>query len=162
MIRAFQTLLLICISMLIAGPALAQDPIIFPAKGQSQDQIERDKFTCYQWAKNETGFDPMKAPPPYAPPPQSRAGHGDTFKGAAIGAGAGAIFKRKGSRSKGAMTGALIGGVLGGVMMSSKRHRDRRNQRQWEQQQANAYAAKRSTYNRAFAACMEAKGYTVR
>ncbi len=62
MIRAFQTLLLICISMLIAGPALAQDPIIFPAKGQSQDQIERDKFTCYQWAKNGTGFDPMKAP----------------------------------------------------------------------------------------------------
>ena len=162
MIRAFQTLLLICISMLIAGPALAQDPIIFPAKGQSQDQIERDKFTCYQWAKNETGFDPMKAPPPYAPPPQSRAGHGDTFKGAAIGAGAGAIFKRKGSRSKGALTGALIGGVLGGVRESHKRRKQKRNLQQYEQQRANAYAAKRNTYNRAYTACLEGKGYTVK
>ena len=160
--RAFQIVFVICTSMLIAGTALALDPIVFPAKGQSQDQMERDKFSCYQWAKNEAGFDPMKAPAAFAPPPQSRAGHDDVLKGAALGAGAGAIFKRKGSRSKGAMTGALIGGVLGGVMMSSKRHRDRRNQRQWEQQQANAYAAKRSTYNRAFAACMEAKGYTVK
>lgn len=161
MIRAFQILFLICISALAAETALAQDPIIFPAKGQSQDQIERDKFTCYQWAKNETGFDPMKAPPPYAPPPQSRDSH-DTLKGAALGAGAGAVFKRKGSRSKGAMTGALIGGVLGGISESHKSRKQKRKRQQYEQQRANAYAAKRNTYNRAYTACLEGKGYVVK
>lgn len=159
--RAFQILLLVIMILGVAGPVLAQDPIIFPAKGQNQEQMERDKFSCYQWAKQDTGFDPMKAPPPYAPPPQSRENY-DALKGAALGAGAGALFKRKGSRSKGAMTGALIGGVLGGIMQSEKRRRHRRNYQQYEQQRANAYAAKRNRYNRAYAACLEAKGYVVK
>lgn len=162
MIRAFRIVLLICISLLVAVPALAQDPIVFPARGQSQEQIERDKFACYQWARQETGFDPMKAPPSFSPPPQSRGGIDDTFKGAALGAGAGALIKRKGSRSKGAMTGAVIGGVLGGIMASDKRRRHERQRQQYEQQRASAYTAKRSTYNRAYEACLEGKGYTVK
>jgi len=36
---------------LYAGVALGQDLIIFPAKGQSNEQMERDKYDCYQWAK---------------------------------------------------------------------------------------------------------------
>ena len=40
-----------------AGTAVAQELIVFPAKGQSNDQMEQDKFSCYTWAKNETGFD---------------------------------------------------------------------------------------------------------
>ncbi len=160
--RAFLIAFVICTSILIVGTALAQEPFVFPAKGQSQEQIERDKFSCYQWAKNESGFDPMQPPPAMGPPPQSRGGINDTFKGAALGAGAGALFKRKGSRSKGAMTGALIGGVLGGIMESDKRRRHERNREQYEQQRANAYAAKRNSYNRAYTACLEGKGYTVK
>lgn len=160
--RAFLIAFVICTSMLIVGTALAQEPFVFPAKGQSQDQIERDKFSCYQWAKNQSGFDPMQPPPASAPPPQSSAGINDTFKGAALGAGAGALFKRKGSRSKGAMTGALIGGVLGGIMESDKRRRHERNRQQYEMQRANAYAAQRNSYNRAYTACLEGKGYTVK
>lgn len=34
---------------LVAGPALAQELVIYPAKGQSQDQMERDKFECVPW-----------------------------------------------------------------------------------------------------------------
>lgn len=160
--RTFQMMLWICVVFIAAGPALAQEPIVFPAKGQSQEQMERDKFSCYEWAKNESGFDPMKPPPAMAPPPQPGGGLNDTFKGAALGAGAGALIKRKGSRSKGAMTGALIGGVLGGISDSSKRRRERHRYEDYERQQANAYAAKRGTYNRAFEACMEGKGYTVK
>ena len=51
-----------CLMVLVAGPVPAQDLIVFPAKGQSQEQTERDKFDCYQWAKQQTGFDPMKTP----------------------------------------------------------------------------------------------------
>jgi len=47
------------------------------------------------------------------------------------------------------------------------RRRDQRRsqqqaQQQWEEQQAAEYAQKRNTYNRAFGACLEAKGYTVK
>ena len=99
----------------VSGMTLAQDPIVFPAKGQSQEQMEKDKFECYNWAKNQTGFDPMQTPTASSPPPQQQAGQGGALRGAALGAGVGAIVKRDGSRSKGAGTGALVGGVLGGA-----------------------------------------------
>jgi outer membrane lipoprotein SlyB len=157
-ILSISVLFLLC----SAGVIPAQDPIIFPAKGQSQDQMEKDKFSCYQWAKNETGFDPMQTPTASAPAPQQQAGKGGALKGAAVGAGAGALIKKDDSRSKGAATGALIGGALGAVSQSRQNRQDQQAKQQWEQQQANEYAQKRSAYNRAFAACMEPKGYTVK
>ena len=152
----------ILIVFLFAGVTLAQDLIVFPAKGQSQEQMEKDKFSCYQWARDETGFDPMQTPTASTPPPQQQAGRGGALRGAAVGAGAGALIKRSGSRSKGAGTGALVGGVLGGARQSQQNRQDQEARQQWEQQQANEYAQKRNTYNRAFSACMESKGYTVK
>ena len=38
--------------------AFAQEPIIYPAKGQNSQQMEKDKSECYVWAKGQTGFDP--------------------------------------------------------------------------------------------------------
>ena len=156
------TLISIMIIFFFPGVSLAQDPIVFPAKGQSQDQMEKDKFSCYQWAKNETGFDPMQTPTASAPPPQQQAGRGGALKGAAVGAGAGAAIKKDGSRSKGAGTGAVVGGVVGGAAQSRQMRKDQQARQQWEQEQANEYAQKRNTYNRAFGACMESKGYTVK
>jgi hypothetical protein len=54
---------------LVVGPAFADDLYVFPSKGQSQEQMERDKYDCYQWAKRQTGFDPMQRPQATAPPP---------------------------------------------------------------------------------------------
>jgi hypothetical protein len=150
------------IGFLFTGIALAQDPIVFPAQGQSQEEMEKDKFSCYQWAKNETGFDPMQMPTASTPPPQQQAGRGGAVKGAAVGAGVGAIVKRDDSRIKGAATGAVVGGVLGGARQAGQMRKDEQARQQWEQQQANEYAQKRNTYNRAFSACMESKGYTVK
>jgi hypothetical protein len=150
------------IGFLFAGIALAQDPIIFPAQGQGQEQMEKDRFSCYQWARSETGFDPMQTPTTSAPPPPQQAGRGGALKGAAVGAGVGALVKRSDSRSKGAGTGALVGGVLGGARQAGQARQDEKARQEWEQQQANEYAQKRNTYNRAFSACMESKGYTVK
>ncbi|MFC1579462.1 glycine zipper family protein [Thermodesulfobacteriota bacterium] len=150
------------VTFVFTGMAVAQEPIIFPAKGQSQDQMEKDKFSCYQWARNETGFDPMKQPTASSPPPQQQARQGGALRGAAVGATTGAVVKRSGSRSYGARTGAVVGGVLGGARQSRKNQKDQQAMQQWEQQQAAEYAAKRNTYNRAFSACMESKGYTVK
>ena len=49
--------------MFMAGSSIAQDLVIYPAKGQSQEQMEKEKFECYGWAKQQTGFDPMQAQP---------------------------------------------------------------------------------------------------
>jgi outer membrane lipoprotein SlyB len=122
--KTIATFISILIIFFFAGVTLAQDPIVFPAKGQSQDQMEKDKFSCYQWAKNETGFDPMQTPTASTPPPQQQARRGGAVKGAAVGAGAGALIKRSGSRSKGAATGAVVGGVLGGAAQSQQNRQD--------------------------------------
>ncbi len=150
------------IAVFVTGPALAQELIIFPAQGQSNEQMEQDKYTCYQWAKNETGFDPMEVPKASTPPPEQTAKGGGAVKGAAVGAGAGSLIKSGGSRSKGAAYGALAGGLLGGARTQSQRRNDAQASQQWEQEQAREYAHKRNTYNRAFSACLESKGYTVR
>ena len=57
----------ICI---VAGTSWAQEVIVYPAKGQSAEQTEKDKFECYQWAKGQTGFDPMAPPTASTPPPR--------------------------------------------------------------------------------------------
>ena len=150
------------LATIVTGTALAQDPIVFPAKGQSQDQMEQDKFQCYNWAKKETGFDPMKVPTATSAPPQQQARRGGAVRGAAVGAGVGAVAKSGGSRSKGAAKGAAIGGVLGGARTQRQMRRDEQARQQWEQEQAAQYSHSRNTYNRAYAACMEARGYTVK
>ena len=150
------------LSALFAGPVLAQDPIVFPAKDQSQDQMEQDKFQCYNWAKKETGFDPMKVPTATSAPPQQQARSGGAVRGAAVGAGVGAIAKSGGSRSRGARKGAAAGALVGGARTQSQRRQDEQARKQWEQEQAAQYAQSRNTYNRAYSACMEGKGYTVK
>ena len=60
-----QTILLVlwvAVAVFIRGTAMTQDFIIYPDKGQSQQQLEQDKFECYTWAKQQTGFDPMQMP----------------------------------------------------------------------------------------------------
>ena len=72
-------IVLVCcaLSLLISVAAQAQDPIVYPAKGQSNEQMEKDKFECYNWAKQQTGFDPMQVPTATsAPPPQQSEGPG--------------------------------------------------------------------------------------
>ena len=146
----------------------AQEIIVYPAKGQSNDQMEKDKFECYGWAKGQTGFDPMKMPTATSPPPsqERKSVGGSALKGGVAGGAGGAIIGgiaggKKGAR-KGAAIGGLSGGILGGVRSSRQNRQADQQQQQWEQQQANQYMQQRSNYNRAYSACLEGKGYTVK
>ena len=47
--------------LLLAGSSHAQDIYIYPAKGQSHEQQDRDRYECHSWAVKQTGFDPSKA-----------------------------------------------------------------------------------------------------
>ena len=85
--------------------------------------------------------------------------------GAALGAVGGALG---GDAGKGAAIGAGVGGLFG--MMRRRRDMEEEQQMQQQQfqqqqgymaQQQNALAQGRGNYDRAFTACMTARGYTV-
>ena len=146
----------------------AQELIVYPAKGQSNEQMEKDKFECYSWAKGQTGFDPMQMPTASSPPPPKgdKSVAGGVVGGGVLGGVGGAVIGgiaggRKGAR-KGAAIGGLSGGAIGGMRSSSQNSQAEKQRKQWEQQQANQYMQQRNTYNRAYAACLEGKGYTVK
>ena len=157
--------LLLLLTCFVAGNALGQDFFIYPNKGQSNDQMEQDKFQCYNWAKGQTGFDPMQAPRATSPPPpQSDASvAGGAVRGgvggALLGAGIGAIA---GDTGKGAAIGAVSGGALGGMRSHNQKRDAERAQQQWEQQQVAQYTQSRDSYNRAYVACLNGRGYTVK
>ena len=149
----------------MVGTALAQEFYIYPDKGQSNEQLEQDKFQCYNWAKGQTGFDPMQVPTASSPPPKSEANvGGGTLKGAAGGAIIGGAIGgiSSGKVGKGAAYGAGAGALLGGLSQAGKKKEEEKKKQQWEQQQAAQYAQKRNEYNRAYVACLEGRGYTVK
>lgn len=141
--------------LLPAGLASAQ-MYVFPNKGQSQEQQNKDRGECHAWAVNQTGFDPLAAGKP-TPAPQ--APKGGAVRGAARGALAGvAIGAIAGDAGKGASIGATTG-AFGGAA----RRRDQYRQMAAEQRALEAeQKAQMANYQRAFAACMEGKGYTVK
>jgi predicted lipid-binding transport protein (Tim44 family) len=162
-------LISLLLATLVVGSALAQDFIIYPGGGQSQEQMEKDKFECYQWAKGQTGFDPMETPKATEPPPPQqaqRSAAGGAVRGgvggAALGAGIGAIAGGSKGAKKGAAIGGISGGVLGGARSQAQKKQDEQAQQQWADQQTGQYMQKRDTYNRAYKACLEGKGYTVK
>ena len=49
----------VVILLFLSGSASAQEMVIYPSQGQSTEQMEQDKFRCYTWSKDESGFDPI-------------------------------------------------------------------------------------------------------
>jgi hypothetical protein len=156
-----QYFLLIIITMITFSLInnVSADLMIFPANGQSNATLEQDKITCYGWAKGKTGFDPMKIPTTSTPPPAQQQQSGGVIRGALGGAVLGAII---GDKSKYAARGAAVGGLVGGVRQNSANTASAQQPRDWEQREANNYANNRNQYNRAYSACLEGKGYTVK
>jgi len=142
--------------VLAAVPAAAQQVVAYPTRGQSAEQQERDRFDCYNWAEQQTGYNPQaqqygsSAPPP---PPGGGVLPG-AARGAAIGAVGGAIG---GDAGKGAAIGAGVGGVFGGM----RRREAEMQQSQMQSQQAAAAAQQNANFNRAMGACLQGRGYSV-
>ena len=62
MITTHAKLLFILAGAGLAATASAQELMVFPNDGQDKEQQQQDEFTCFNWAKGETGFDPMVVP----------------------------------------------------------------------------------------------------
>ena len=143
---------------LCSSAVFSQDLVVFPAGGQDKEQQSKDEYECYGWAKNQSGFDPMALPTATQAQPQQGASQGWAVRGAVGGAAVGGIV----DGSDGAKTGAAVGAVVGGVRRNRQRRSQAQEQANWEQQQVDQYTAARTGYNRAYAACLEGKGYTVK
>jgi len=137
-------------------PAAAQKPIVYPAKGQSAQQQKKDDTECLAWAKQNTGIDPAVAS---APPPQNTGaatGGGERVRGAARGAVGGAVVGGiAGDAGTGAAAGAAVGTMAGG--RKARQNQQAANQQAQQQQQQTM-----TTYYRAYGACMEGRGYTIK
>jgi len=146
------------------GPAINTTVYAYPQHGQSPEQLDRDRYECYLWAKQQTGFDPSAANVPAqarvqvvgGPPPGT-----NTAIGAVTGAAIGAAVSSPWQRGFGALAGALIGGAIGSSADAANAQRqqttvvyDRAQMRQIEIQAAD--------YRRALGACLEGRGYTVK
>ena len=139
----------------MAATSMADELMIFPNADQAPEQQEQDKFACYSWAKDQSDFDPMAPPTATEPPPQQQAKKGGVGRGLVRGAAVGAVA---GDAGKGAAAGAAIGGMR----RQDQKRKEAAARQQWEQEQQRIYAANRNRYNRAYAACLEGKNYTVR
>ncbi|MGB3095767.1 MAG: glycine zipper family protein [Candidatus Deferrimicrobiaceae bacterium] len=151
------------VSFPLGEVAFGQDLIVYPGKGQSKQQQEKDEYECYNWAKGQSKFDPMATPTATAPPPAQEAPVGGVGRGAARGAVGGlAIGAIAGDAGKGAAIGAASGALIGGMRRRDQRAREEQKQEQYAQDQTANYQQGRSNYNRAYSACLDGRGYTVK
>ena len=150
-------LVLQLVSLALTVPAVAAQPIVYPAKGQSAQQQKKDDAECYAWAKQTTGIDPAvvaSSPPPQDTGPAT--GGGQRVRGAARGAvGGAAIGAIAGDAGQGAGIGAVVGTMAGG--RQARQQQAAQNQQSVAQQQELI-----NTHYRAFGACMEGRGYTIK
>jgi hypothetical protein len=148
------------VALVAAGTALAQQPIVYPAKGQSAEQQQKDVGECNAWAKQTTGVDPVALAQQSASQPAPSGPQGERVRGAARGAVGGAIIGEIASddAGKGAAVGAVAGTMAGGARQRRKAEAQQQQQQQVQQQTQQALA----TYNRAVAACLEGRGYTIK
>lgn len=135
----------------------------YPLHGQATAQQDRDRYECYVWAKQQTGFDPSAPNVPEqarvrvvgGPPPGT-----GTAVGAVTGAVIGAAISNPWDRGFGAIAGALIGSAIGSSADAANAQRsheaavvDRAQMQRIEHQAAD--------YRRALGACLEGRGYSV-
>jgi hypothetical protein len=154
----------------------------FPRNGQNADQQLKDESECYGAAKQMTGIDP-KAPAPTGPTAEQQQAaaqkaaqeapqaKGTRVTGAARGAAGGAaIGAIAGDAGKGAGAGAVAGTMRGGAAQRSANAQSQQQaaakavaaQKEAAAQAKAAHAEGLDTFQRAFAACMDAKGYSVK
>jgi hypothetical protein len=154
----------------------------FPKNGQNADQQLKDESECYGMAKQRTGID-AQAPPPKGlseeekkAAQQQAADNAKQVKGARVGgaargaAGGAAIGAIAGDAGKGAAIGATAGTMKGGMAQRSANAQSKQQaaaqtagaQKKAEEEMLRQHQEGLDTFQRAFAACMDSRNYSVK
>ena len=135
-------------ALLFSGTAVADDLVIYPAEGQSEDLQKSDEAECFIWASDQSGFDPANAVVVVDAPDKKRGG---AVRGTALGAAIG-------DDSDAAKTGAAVGAAR-----QARQNKRAMAAAEKERQQKEAeMAKKREQFNKANVACLEGRGYSVK
>jgi len=170
-------LVLIVVLLILAGLVRAQDTTaakqasmtaslnkslgvyVFPAKDQKPEQQAKDEQACYTWAVQQSGVDPLNMAAT-KPDSVAKGPDGSAVKGAAKGAVAGvAIGAIAGDAGKGAAIGAAAGGMKGA---SGSKKKQAQQEGEAKKKAAAADQAKIDSFKKAYSACLEGKGYSVK
>jgi hypothetical protein len=130
---------------------------VYPAKSQAPARQSQDESECYAWARQQTNIDP-KAPPSQAEEPD--VPKGGAVKGAAGGALVGtAVGAIVGDTGEGAAVGAVAGAAKG---RRAQKKAEKQAKQQAQQQAKTQDAQAKETFKKAWGACLEGRGYTVK
>jgi hypothetical protein len=139
------------------SPNQALGTFVYPKNNQSEAQQSKDEQACYASAESKTGYYPYGHPQPVAEQQRQGGAVRGAAGGAAYGAAVGGITG--GNAGNGAAVGALTGAIVG------KRRQNAANAQAEQQAQAQAqalHAQHMDTLRRAYGACLDAKGYSVK
>jgi len=151
---AHRGLILVIVAMFAASASAQQ--FVYPAKGQSPAQQKKDEGECRTWAVQQSKYDPARPLPSTAAanPPTTATG---TTPGAGV---------------RGAARGAVVGGIMGDAgagavagAIAARGQSRRQNAAQEQQQQQAATQQDRAgvaAYEKARAACLGGRGYSVK
>ena len=129
-----------------------------PQRGQSADQVRRDRYECHNWAVEQTGQAPVAPSEDREQPSDAKRDKraeraSRAILGAAIGSVVGGIAgSGRGWRHENdaVLTGAAVGAGVGAASAGKVRDKDK-----------TEAAPPPSEYLRALSACLEGRGYTV-
>jgi outer membrane lipoprotein SlyB len=151
-----------------AAPVPPTQVYFYPKAGQTTEQQSRDHYECYNWAIQQTGFDPGQSAIPtdqrVRVVPMPPLGH-DTVAFTIAGAVLGALIGGRHHAAGSAIIGAT-GGMIAGAASDATRGEIARQQEEAYAAQDQAYDArldeKAAGFRRAMSACLEGRGYSVR
>ena len=164
------------------SPAQSINLFAFPKNNQSADQQLKDESDCYGSAKQRTGIDAQAPPPRGLSEEEKKAAQqqaaenapkaeGGRVRGAARGAAGGAaVGAIAGDAGKGAAAGAVLGTMKGGMTQRQANAQSKQQsaaqtaaaQKKAEEQLLLQHQEGVDTFQRAFSACMDARGYSVK
>lgn len=149
-------------------PRSSTQVYFYPKAGQGTEQQSRDHYECYNWAQQQTRFDPSQLPVSLEqrvrvvpmPPP----GY-DTAALAVAGAVLGALVAGPRHAAGGALVGAGLGAAAGAASDSARQPSARQVEESYNQGEGTydaRFEKKIAGFRRAMSACLEGRGYSVR
>jgi hypothetical protein len=157
-----------------AAPAAPPPPkpatlnlFVYPGSGQDAAKQGQDENECYVWARGQTGIDPT-APPTKAAAVEAPKGGAvkGAARGAARGAAVGAVSDERHIGDEGSLDageGAAAGAAVGAARGRRAQKKAGKQAEAQAQQTAQAQdAGAKDTFKKAWGACLEGRGYSVK
>ena len=132
---------------------LSAAQIVYPADGQTSEQQKSDEQECSTWAAENSGYDASEQQPATQVSTSQSGPSGARLRGAAKGALIGEIADEDTGDA------AAVGAVLGGTR---NRRADRKSRQQTQATEDASQNTGQGDYDKARAACLEGKGYSVK